>query len=108
MKAFPLIALLIGLGMTFGFLGDLFLASVLPAPDRVLTGIASFAVGHIFYILALVWFGSRFDLNEPVPRWGMLALWWLIGLYNRLGCGGGRRIFFGAHRRCSSNSHERY
>ncbi len=73
-------ALLIGLGMTFGFLGDMFLASVLPAPDRVLTGIGSFAVGHIFYILALVWFGSRFDLNEPVPRWGMLALWWLIGL----------------------------
>lgn len=73
-------AWLISWGMTCGFLGDLFLASVLPAPDRVLTGIASFAVGHIFYILALAGFGNRFGLDEPLPRWGMLVVWWLIGL----------------------------
>lgn len=72
-------ALLIALGMTFGFLGDMFLASVLPAPDRVLTGMASFAVGHIFYILALTGL-SRHILSAPLPRWGLLALWWLVGL----------------------------
>ncbi|MBE2197512.1 MAG: lysoplasmalogenase [Anaerolinea sp.] len=73
-------ALLISLGMTFGFLGDLFLASVLPAPNRVLAGIASFAVGHTFYILSIVGFGNRFKLNDPAARWGMLGVWWLIGL----------------------------
>jgi len=73
-------ALLISLGMTFGFLGDLFLASVLPAPNRVLTGIAAFAVGHVFYILAIAGFGNGFKLNDPFARWGMLLLWWLIGL----------------------------
>ncbi|MBK8934472.1 MAG: lysoplasmalogenase [Chloroflexi bacterium] len=73
-------ALLIALGMTFGFLGDMFLASVLPAPDRVLTGMASFAVGHIFYILALTGLSRRLHLGAPLPRWGMLALWWLVGL----------------------------
>lgn len=73
-------ALFISIGMTFGFLGDLFLAKVLPAPDRVLTGIGSFAVGHIFYIVAIVWFGSRFGLNKPAPTWGMLVFWWLVGL----------------------------
>ncbi|MCB8988979.1 MAG: lysoplasmalogenase [Ardenticatenaceae bacterium] len=73
-------ARLISLGMTFGFLGDLFLAAVLPAPNRVLTGIAAFAVGHVFYILSIAGFGNRFKLNDPAARWGMLAVWWLIGL----------------------------
>lgn len=73
-------ALLISLGMLFGFLGDLFLASVLPAPNRVLTGIAAFAVCHVFYILAIAGFANRFKLNDPAARWGMLLLWWLIGL----------------------------
>jgi FtsH-binding integral membrane protein len=52
------------LGMVFGFLGDLFLASVLPAPDRVLASIAAFAVCHVFYILAITGFGNRFGLND--------------------------------------------
>jgi hypothetical protein len=73
-------ALLISLGMVFGFLGDLFLASVLPAPDRVLAGIAAFAICHIFYILAIIGFGSRFGLNDPAIRWRMLGVWWLVGL----------------------------
>lgn len=73
-------ALLISLGMVFGLLGDLILANVLPAPDRVLMGIGSFAIGHIFYITAIVWFGNSYNLNKPVPRWGMLFLWWLIGI----------------------------
>lgn len=73
-------ALLISLGMTFGFLGDLFLASVLPAPNRVLAGIAAFAICHIFYILAISGFANRFGLNNRTTRWWMLAFWWLVGL----------------------------
>ncbi len=73
-------ALLISLGMTCGFLGDLFLASVLSAPNRVLAGIGSFAVGHIFYILAIAGLANRLQLKDPVTRWGMLSIWWLVGL----------------------------
>lgn len=73
-------ALLVSLGMVFGFLGDLFLASVLPAPNRVLAGIAAFAVCHVFYILAIVGFGRRFGLNDQAIRWRMLGVWWLVGL----------------------------
>ncbi len=73
-------ALLISLGMTCGFLGDLFLAEVLPAPNRVLAGIASFALGHIFYILAIAGLGNRLKLHNLTTRWGMLGVWWLVGL----------------------------
>lgn len=59
-------ARLIAVGMTFGFVGDLFMAGLLPAPSRVLGGIAAFGVGHIAYISAIV--GYR-----PVR-------WWVVGL----------------------------
>lgn len=59
-------ARLIALGMTFGFVGDLFMAGLLPAPNRVLGGIAAFGVGHIAYISAIV--GYR-----PV-------LWWVLAV----------------------------
>lgn len=72
-------ALFISIGMAFGFLGDLILAGVIPVPDRVIMGIGSFAIGHIFYIVAILRLSNQFGLNEMAPRWGMLILWWLIG-----------------------------
>lgn len=59
-------ARLIAVAMTFGFVGDLFMAGLLPAPNRVLGGIAAFGVGHIAYIAGIV--GYR-----PV-------LWWVVAL----------------------------
>lgn len=59
-------ARLIAVGMTFGAVGDLFMAGLLPAPSRVLGGIAAFGVGHLAYIAGIV--GYR-----PV-------LWWVPGL----------------------------
>jgi len=63
-------ARLIAVGMTFGFVGDLFMAGLLPSPNRVLGGIAAFGVGHIAYISGIV--GYR-----PVILWvvavGLLA-----------------------------------
>ena len=67
-------ARLIALGMTFGLVGDLFMAGLLPSPSRVLGGIAAFGVGHLAYIAAIV--GYR-----PV-------LWWVLalGCWPRRGC----------------------
>src|SRR5690606_37323165 len=41
-------ALLIAVGMIFGFLGDLLLAGVLPGGSNFIAGLLSFAVGPIF------------------------------------------------------------
>jgi len=59
-------ARLIAVGMTFGLVGDLFMAGLLPAPNRVLGGIAAFGVGHIAYITGIVGY-------QPV-RWWVLAV----------------------------------
>lgn len=44
----------IAAGMTLGFVGDLFMARVLPASNRVLGGMAAFGIGHVLYIVAVV------------------------------------------------------
>lgn len=73
-------ALLIAIGMTFGFIGDLALAGLLPGGRNVIAGIASFGVGHIFYITAMLRFASAAGLTAPGPRWAALAIWLLVGL----------------------------
>jgi YhhN family len=73
-------ALLIALGMTLGFLGDLFLAPLLPVAQPTLAGIAAFGLGHVAYLVALVGFANAHSLNAPGPRWAALAVWLLIGM----------------------------
>lgn len=78
-----LVALLIALGMTFGFLGDLLLAGVLrlaKSGDQTLGGIAAFGLGHLSYIAALTLLGNLVRLSSPLPRWGALAVWLALGL----------------------------
>jgi hypothetical protein len=72
-------ALLIAVGMTFGFLGDLSLAPLFPIAQPVLAGIAAFGLGHVAYLVALVSFADAHGLNAPGPRWIALAIWLLIG-----------------------------
>lgn len=73
------LAFWVALGMTFGFLGDLFLALLLPVKDPVLAGIGAFGAGHVAYITGLVQHGSRHTLDDPAARWGALAVWLVIG-----------------------------
>ncbi len=73
-------ALLIAAGMSFGFLGDLAMARLLPIRNRVVGGIAAFGIGHILYIAALVGFGNLAGLDDAGARWGSVAVWWLLGL----------------------------
>ena len=72
-------ALLIAIGMTFGLIGDLALAGWLPGGRNVIGGIASFGIGHIFYITAFLRYSSAMGLGDP-RRWIALAVWLLIGL----------------------------
>jgi len=73
-------SLLLALGMTLGFVGDLWLAGALPLGRSVIGGIVAFGIGHIFYISAILYFGNQNGLNAPTPRWGALAIWLLVGL----------------------------
>lgn len=73
-------ALLIAVGMTLGLLGDLALAEVIALPQPVLGGMAAFGLGHVAYMLAVLGLVSQYGLDASAPRWGMLALWLLIGL----------------------------
>ncbi|MCB9451605.1 MAG: lysoplasmalogenase [Anaerolineaceae bacterium] len=73
-------ALLVAVGMSFGFVGDLFMARLFPIKDYVLDGIGSFGIGHIFYIVAFVTFGNQQGLGESGARWGALVFWLLVGV----------------------------
>ena len=58
-------ALLIALGMTCGAIGDLVLANVLPLPQRMISGIIVFSIGHLCYIAAFSQTASVLGLNDP-------------------------------------------
>ena len=67
----------LAVGMSFGFLGDLFMAGLIIKGDgRVLGGMGSFGVGHIGYITGL--FG--YDPNINGERWLALVIWWILAV----------------------------
>ncbi len=72
-------ALLIAVGMTFGFLGDLFMARLLPVKGHVLWGMATFGLGHLAYIAAATIFGNQLNLAAGV-RWVAWGVWLLIAV----------------------------
>lgn len=67
-------ALLLAVGMTLGFLGDLLLAGVLPVNQGFLAGIAAFALGHIAYITAIL-------SLTPRIQWVVEGVAVLVGLF---------------------------
>ena len=74
-------ALLIAIGMTFGFMGDLFMAGLIPVGDKnqVLGGISAFGLGHIAYIGGLLTYAERIGLTDSSARWGAWLFWLLVG-----------------------------
>jgi uncharacterized membrane protein YhhN len=69
-------SLLIAVGMTLGFMGDLFMAELLPGRDHIMGGITAFGLGHIAYISAFL---GLEQYDSPSARWGALIGWFLIG-----------------------------
>lgn len=68
----------LAIGMTLGFIGDLFMAELLPLQPHVLYGMGAFALGHIAYIIGI----SQICYMNKVafPDWTIMALWWLFAL----------------------------
>ncbi len=77
-----LYALLLAAGVTFGLLGDLFLANLIShsRSPSVMSGIGAFAIGHLFYISGILLLANRFHLNRPESMRGALIALWLVGL----------------------------
>ncbi len=73
------VALLIAVGMSLGFLGDLFMAGLLPASPRVLWGIGAFGLGHVAYIAAFLRLANVLGLTANGPRLAAWLAWLLIG-----------------------------
>lgn len=72
-------ALLIAIGMSLGFIGDLFMAGLIKLGDRVLGGIGAFGIGHAAYIAALLGYGGQFGFDDPSSRWGAWIFWLILG-----------------------------
>lgn len=80
-SAFADVSLLIAVGMTLGFLGDLFMAKLILKDERhVLGGIGAFGLGHVAYIVAFLLLGNRLGQDAAAPRWVALIAFWLLGL----------------------------
>ncbi len=82
-------ALLIALGMTFGALGDLVLAEVIPLPQRMISGIVVFAIGHVCYIAGFSQTARALGLSDPFSEklvWVLFvivaAFLWFFLIYN--------------------------
>lgn len=73
-------ALLIAIGMTLGCIGDLFLAGLFPLPQQTLWGIATFGLGHVMYIAALLSFANQNGLTAIGQLGGAWIGWLVIGL----------------------------
>ena len=73
-------ALLIAIGMTFGLIGDLFMARLLVVAQYVLLGMGAFGLGHAAYIAAGLVYGKQNGLAEAGTRYGVWAVWLAVGL----------------------------
>jgi hypothetical protein len=73
-------ALLIAVGMSCGLLGDLFMARVIRLGNRVAGGMASFGLGHVAYIAALLTLGGLQAARDPATRWLAWGAWLVVGL----------------------------
>jgi hypothetical protein len=72
--------LLVAVGMTLGFVGDLFMAKLILRNDSyIFGGIGAFGLGHIAYIAAFLTLADRLRLDAPTPRWAALIALWIIG-----------------------------
>ncbi len=72
-------AAMIAAGISLGFIGDLFLADVIThhRSRAIMGGIGAFALGHVFYIIGILFLSRQFQLQSPGILGGALAVFWL-------------------------------
>lgn len=72
-------ALPVAVGMTLGFIGDLFMAKLIIKSDQhILGGIGAFGLGHIAYIIGFISFGEAVGAaDNRVAAW---VIWLIVGV----------------------------
>ena len=72
-------ALPVAIGMTLGFIGDLFMAKlIIQSEHHVLGGIGAFGLGHIAYIVGFISFGEAVGATDNrIAAW---VIWLIIGV----------------------------
>ncbi|MBA3470463.1 MAG: hypothetical protein H0T53_12565, partial [Herpetosiphonaceae bacterium] len=78
-SAVQTVALLLALGMTLGFVGDVFMAKVLPVAEPVIGGMGAFGLGHVAYIAGFLLLGRQDVFAGAGTRWAAWLIWLLIG-----------------------------
>jgi hypothetical protein len=74
------VAALLCIGVAFGFLGDLFMANVFRQENNVLSGMVTFGIGHVLYILAFREIAVRFGLHDTGRYALALGFTWLLAV----------------------------
>ncbi|HYF63262.1 MAG TPA: lysoplasmalogenase [Herpetosiphonaceae bacterium] len=74
------VSLWLAVGMTLGFIGDVFMAHVLPVKQPVIGGMASFGLGHVAYSTALLILGATAEFaGGGGVRWAAWLAWLAFG-----------------------------
>jgi hypothetical protein len=71
-------SLLLAIGMSLGFGGDMFLADLLPV-SLLLPGMAAFGLGHVAYIYGMVCLAKERGFTRRTHWLGPLVVWLVIG-----------------------------
>ncbi len=80
-QAWTAYALPVAVGMSCGFVGDLFMAGVLPARQATLAGMAAFALNHVAYWVAFLLLVPVLGLGRWVLPAFALLVWLAVGAY---------------------------
>jgi hypothetical protein len=68
----------VAIGMSLGFIGDLFMAKLIPLEPHVLYGMGAFGLGHIAYIIGMAQISSVLQIS--FPNWTAFAFWWIVAI----------------------------
>lgn len=69
----------LAIGMTLGFIGDVFMANVLPLENHVIYGMLSFGIGHIAYIIGMMMITLP-EQSLLYPAISVVLAWWAIAV----------------------------
>ena len=72
------VGLCLALGMTLGFVGDVFMAKIIPVKQPVIGGMSAFGLGHVAYIVGLLGLG-RSVAADGTLRWAAWLVWLGLG-----------------------------
>ncbi len=69
----------IALGMTLGWIGDMFMAKIIPIKEPVIGGMSAFGLGHVAYIIGFMLWGAKLAISNAGERWIALIVWLIFG-----------------------------